>query len=605
MPSHRPFSSPDERETSAQPADRTLHVHPPAGRLERWIPALGTLRTYERAWFWKDVGAGVVLTAVLVPVGMGYAQASGLPAICGLYATIGPMLVYAILGPSRVLIVGPDSTLAALIAATVLPLAAGSTERAVLLSGMLAVLSGLICIAAGLARFGFVTALLSKPIRYGYVNGIALTVLVSQLPRLLGFSARGDHWFARVGNIASDVFGGRADLRAMAIGLACLAVIFGCKLFSPRVPGVLLAVVGSIIVVRFFGLDGPEGISVLETLPQGLPMPQLASVTATELQALAIGAAAISLVSFADTSVLAHIYAQRGGYRFRGNQELIALGAANVATGLFQGFAVSASSSRTPVAEAAGARSQLAGVVGAGCIALLLLFAPTLLAGLPHAALAAVVIAACVGYVQLHEVVRLYRLRRSEFVEAVVCFLGVLLLGVVQGIFMAVGLALVTFIWRAWRPYDAVLGRVDGLKGYHDVTRHPTAKRIPGLVIFRWDAPLFFANAAIFQDHVLEAVAQAPTPTKWVVVAAEPVTDVDITAADMLAELDRRLEETGIELAFAEMKDPVKDHLKRYGLFTKFGTESFFPTIGQGVDAYVERHGVEWTDWEERGGTKG
>jgi len=577
---------------------------PSAGRLERWIPALRRLRTYERAWLWKDVVAGIVLTAVLVPVGMGYAQASGLPAICGLYATIVPMLVYAIFGPSRVLILGPDSTLAALIAAIVLPLAAGSSERAVPLAGMLAVLSGAICIAAGFARFGFVTELLSKPIRYGYVNGIALTVLVSQLPRLLGFSARGEHWFARVGNIVSDLFGGRADVRAMAIGAACLAIIVGCKRFAPRVPGVLLAVVGAIVVVRVTGLDGPEGISVLETLPQGLPTPQLAIITATELQSLAIGAAAIALVSFADTSVLAHVYAQRGGHRFHGNQELIALGAANVATGFFQGFAVSASSSRTPVAEAAGARSQLAGVVGAVCIAVLLLFAPTLLAGLPHAALAAVVIAACVGYVQLHEVVRLFRLRRSEFVQAIVCFLGVLLLGVVQGIFMAVGLALLTFVWRAWRPYDAVLGRVDGLKGYHDVTRHPGAKRIPGLVLFRWDAPLFFANAAIFQDHVLEAVAEAPTSTKWVVVAAEPVTDVDITAADMLAELDRRLEEKGIELAFAEMKDPVKDHLKRYGLFAKFGTENFFPTIGQAVDRYVERQGVRWTDWEERGGAK-
>jgi high affinity sulfate transporter 1 len=593
----------DKSETA--PPNFPNKIASPAGRVERWVPALETLRTYERAWFWKDVGAGVVLTAVLVPVGMGYAQASGLPAICGLYATVVPMLVYALLGPSRVLIVGPDSTLAALIAATVLPLAAGSTERIVPLAGMLAGLAGAFCIVAGLARFGFVTELLSKPIRYGYMNGIALAVLVSQLPKLLGFPARGEHWFAQVRNIARDMFDGRTDLRAVAVGGASLAVIFSCKRFAPRVPGVLLAVVGSIVVVRVAGLDGPEGISVLETLPQGLPMPQWPIVTMDELKTLVIGAVAIALVSFADTSVLAHVYAQRGGYRFRGNQELIALGAANVATGIFQGFAVSASSSRTPVAEAAGARSQMAGVVGALCIAALLLFAPTLLAGLPHTALAAVVIAACVGYLQVHQLTRLYRLRRSEFVEAVVCFLGVLLLGVVQGIFMAVGLALLTFIWRAWRPYDAVLGRVDGLKGYHDITRYPHARRIPGLVIFRWDAPLFFANAAVFQDHVLEAAAQAPTPTKWVVVAAEPVTDVDITAADMLSELDRRLAEKGIELAFAEMKDPVKDHLKRYGLFTRFGTENFFPTVGQAVDRYVERHGVAWTDWEEQDGAEG
>ena len=238
-------------------------------------------------------------------------------------------------------------------------------------------------------------------------------------------------------------------------------------------------------------------------------------------------------------------------------------------------------------------------MVGALCIALLLVFAPTLLQNLPNAALGAVVIAACLSLVDIQGFVRLYQVRRGEFVLAVVCFLGVALIGVIQGIFIAVGLALLGFIWRAWRPYDAVLGRVEGLKGYHDVTRYPEAKRIPGLVLFRWDAPLFFANAEVFREHVLQAIADAPTPTKWVVVAAEPVTDIDVTAAEALSALDDDLQKAGIELCFAEMKDPVKDLLKRYGLFTKLGTDLFFPTIGRAVDRYLETNRVDWSDWEE------
>ena len=291
-------------------------------------------------------------------------------------------------------------------------------------------------------------------------------------------------------------------------------------------------------------------------------------------------------------SVLSRTFALRGRYEVDANQELIALGAANVAAGFFQGFPITSSSSRTPVAEAAGAKTQLTGVVGAACIALLLIFGPRLLADLPHAALGAVVISACLGLAEVSGVLRLLHLRPGEFVLSIVCFLGVAIFGVIEGIFIAVGLALLDFVWRAWRPYDAVLGLVDGLEGYHDVSRHPDARHIPGLVLFRWDAPLFFANAATFRDHVLRAVAGAPTPTRWVVVAAEPVTDVDITAADVLAALDETLHGAGIELCFAEMKGPVKDRLKTYGLFGKLGTENFFRTLEQAVEAYHARFGT-------------
>ncbi len=595
MLSQSPVPVPPVEPRASNPFARTAR---PRG-LGRWVPALATLRTYQRSWLGKDLVAGLVLTAVLVPVGMGYAEAAGLPAIYGLYATIVPLMAYAVFGPSRILVLGPDSSLAAIIAATIVPLAAGDPDRLVALAGMLALLTGALCILAGLARFGFVTDLLSKPIRLGYLNGIALTVLVGQLPKLLGFSASGDGLVRETISLVQGIAQGLTNWTAFAIGAACLVIIFVCKRWWPRVPGVLVAVVGATIVVGALNLATTAGVAVVGPLPPGLPSFQIPIVSLADLGTLAAGAIAITLVSFADTSVLSRTFALRGGYEVDENQEIIALGAANVAAGFFQGFSISSSSSRTPVAESAGAKTQLTGVVGALCIALLLIFAPNLLQNLPSAALGAVVIAACVSLVDVKGVVRLYRLRRSEFVYSIACFLGVALIGVIQGIFIAIGLALLAFIWRAWRPYDAVLGRVDGLKGYHDVTRHPDARRIPGLVLFRWDAPLFFANADIFHDHILRAVAEAPTPTRWVIVAAEPVTDIDVTAADMLSALDDELQRAGIELGFAEMKGPAKDRLKQYGLFHKFGDDLFFRTMGQAVDAYVETQQVAWVDWED------
>ena len=575
-----------------------VRVARPRG-LSRWIPAITALQTYQRPWLARDLAAGLVLTAILVPIGMGYAEAAGLPAIYGLYATIVPLIAYAIFGPSRILVLGPDSSLAAIIAATIVPLAAGNPDRLVALAGMLALLTGGLCILAGLARFGFVTDLLSKPVRLGYLNGIALTVLIGQLPKLLGFSASGEDLVQEAISLLRGVAQGMTNWTAFAIGATCLTVILILKRRWPKIPGVLIAVIGATIVVSLFDLATTASISVVGPLPQGLPTLQIPIVSLADLGALAAGAVAIALVSFADTSVLSRTFALRGGYKVDENQELIALGAANVFAGFFQGFSISSSSSRTPVAESAGAKTQLTGVVGALCIALLLVLAPGLLKNLPNAALGAVVISACLSLVDVKGVVRLYRLRPGEFVLSIICFLGVALLGVIQGIFIAIALALLGFVWRAWRPYDAVLGRVDGLKGYHDITRYPEARRIPGLVLFRWDAPLFFANAEVFRERVLQAIADAPTPTKWIVVAAEPVTDIDITAAESLSALDDDLARVGIEICFAEMKDPVKERLKRYGLFTKLGTDLFFPTLGKAVDGYLETHQMEWSDWEE------
>jgi MFS superfamily sulfate permease-like transporter len=279
---------------------------------------------------------------------------------------------------------------------------------------------------------------------------------------------------------------------------------------------------------------------------------------------------------------------------------MVGLGVANLAAGFFQGIPISSSSSRTPVAEAAGARSQLTNVVGALAIAGLLLAAPDLLSALPHAALAAVVIASAIGLIEVTDLRRIHRIQRWEFWLSMVCFAGVAVFGAIPGIGIAVVVAVIEFLWDGWRPHSAVLGRVDHVKGYHDIARHPEARRIPGLVLFRWDAPLFFANAEQFHDRVLAAIDESPTRVRWVVVAAEPVTSVDVTAGDMIAELDEALHAMGVELCFAEMKGPVKDKLKRFGLFHRLGADLFFPTIGEAVNRYLERHGVEWVDWEDR-----
>jgi high affinity sulfate transporter 1 len=568
--------------------------------LWRWLPGVRTLREYRRSWLPRDLVAGIVLTALLVPAGMGYAEASGLPAIYGLYATIIPLVTYAILGPSRILVLGPDSSLAPLIAAAILPLAGGSPEEAVALAGILAILSGLLCVLAGLARLGFITDLLSKPVRYGYMNGIALTVLLSQLPKLFGFSIDAEGVIPEAKAFVRGVVDGKTNTAALTIGALCLIAILAFKRWRPRIPGVLVAVVGATVAVGVFDLARRYHLSVVGPLPKGLPSFQVPSVSASHLQALLAGAIGIALVSFADTSVLSRTFAIRGGYRVDPNQELVALGAANVAAGLFQGFSVSSSSSRTPVAESAGAKTQLTGLVGAAAIALMLLFFPNLVRNLPNSALAAVVISAAIGLVEVAGVRKLYRVRRTEFALSITCFLGVALLGVIQGIFIAVGLALLNFVRRAWYPYDAVLGRVDDLKGYHDVSRYPDARRIPGLLLYRWDAPLFFANAEQFADRLGQAIASSPTPVRWVIVAAEPVTDLDTTAADVLKRLEEDLAADGIDLRFAEMKDPVKDRLKRYGLFDRFGDDHFYPTVGTAVDAYLDAMGIEWVDWEDR-----
>ncbi|RDK07682.1 SulP family inorganic anion transporter [Cupriavidus lacunae] len=550
-----------------------------------WLPGILVLRSYQPGWLPRDLAAGLVLTTMLVPVGIAYAEASGVPGVYGLYATMIPLLVYAVFGPSRILVLGPDSALAAPILAVVLQVSGGDPARAIMVASMMAVVSGLVCIVMGLLRLGFITELLSKPIRYGYMNGIAFTVLVSQLPKLFAISVEDAGPLRELLSLGQAILAGKTNWYSFAVGAGSLVLILALKRFE-RIPGILIAVIIATLAVSVFQLD-QAGVKVLGTTPQGLPGFVVPWVSGTDLVKILLGACAVALIAFADTSVLSRTYAARTKTRVDPNQEMVGLGAANLAAGFFQGFPISSSASRTPVAEAAGSKSQLTGVVGALAVAALLMFAPNLLRYLPSSALAAVVIAAAIGLFEIADLKRIYRIQQWEFWLSMVCFAGVAVFGAIPGIFLAVVIAVIEFLWDGWRPHYAVLGRVEGLRGYHDIKRYPDARRIDGLLLFRWDAPLFFANAELFQQRLLEAVEESPTPVRRVVVAAEPVTSVDVTSADMLRELSGMLRERGIALHFAEMKDPVRDKLRRFELMEAIGDNSFHPTVGSAVDDYL------------------
>lgn len=568
-------------------------------RMPRWVPpGIVTARHYRRAWLWPDVRAGIVVTALLIPAGMGYAQVAGLPPETGLYATIVPLIAYALVGPSRILVLGPDSALAPVIAAAILPLALGDDDRAVALAGLLAIMVGAILLFGGILRLGFVTDLLSKPIRVGYLNAVALIVIISQVPTLLGFSTDADTPYGEVAAIWGGIAGAEIHWLAFAVGLGSLAVIVTLTLVRSRVPGVLVAVVAAMVVTAVLGLS--DELPVVGALPQGLPAPALGGLEWADVAALALPAAGIALVAFADSAVLSRTLAARRGEHVSGSREMAAIGTANIASGLFGGFPLAASSSRTPVAEQAGSKSQLTGVVGAVLIVLFMLLAPGLTEFLPSATLAAVVIMAASRLIDVTGFVRLVRMDKVDAALSAAAFIGVFVFGVLAGIAVTIGLSLLAFVNQSWRPYRAELGRVTGLRGYHDLSRNPEGERIPGLVIVRFDAPLFFANGGLFDDFVRSRVEAAGPGVRTVVLAAEPITDIDTTAVDELVELDDWLAARGIRLVIAEMKDPVIDVLRDYGLTGRFTPDRFAPTVGAAVDDVTGtlRGDLEGTRWE-------
>ena len=557
-------------------------------------PGVRELASYRISWLRRDVVAGLVLTTLLVPQGMAYAELAGLPAITGLYTTILCLIGYALLGPSRILVLGPDSSLGPMIAATILPIIGsnGSPERAIALASMLALIVGAIMITGGLAKLGFVADLLSKPTQIGYMNGLALTILVGQLPKLFGFSTDANGLINEAKAFVNGLAAGETVGAAVTVGVLSLALILALGRWLPRIPGVLVAVVAAIAASAAFDL-ADHGVSLVGTLPKGFP-PLTVPSPISDLPLLVAGALGIALVALTDTISTASSFAARTGQEIDGDGEMIGIGAANIAAGFFQGFPVSTSGSRTAVAEQTGAKTQLTGIVGAAAIVLMLVLAPGLLKNLPNPTLAAVVIAASLSLADLPGTLRLWRQRRVEFLLAIVAFLGVALLGVLEGIAVAVALSILNVFRRAWWPYQTTLGRVPGMPGQHDRELHPDAEQLTGLAIFRFDAPLFFANARTFREQIRRIAAAEPRP-QWILIAAEPITDVDTTAADMLAELDEELNANGTSLVFAELKDPVRAKLERYELIGPLDPEHFFATIDAAIATFRQQTGADWT----------
>lgn len=561
------------------------------------MPGVALARSYRASWLSKDVIAGLVLTALLVPQGMAYAELAGLPAVTGLYTSILCLLGYAVFGPSRILVLGPDSSLGPMIAATILPLmvADGDPATAIALASILALFVGAIMVLAGVAKLGMVADLLSKPTQIGYMNGLALTIVVSQLPKLFGFSVDADGFIAELAGFVQAVAEGETVPAALAVGALALLVILLLQRYVRKIPAVLAAVVLSLIISVAFDL-GARGVSLVGVLPQGFPPFTVPRVDPADLPLLLAGALGIALVALTDTISTASAFAARSGQEVRANQEMVGIGAANVAAGFFQGFPVSTSGSRTAVAEQSGARTQLAGVVGAAAITVMLLALPGLLQSLPNATLAAVVIAAAMSLADLNATRRLWRQRRAEWFIMAGAFLGVTLLGVLPGIAVAIALSILNIFRRAWWPYQTRLGLVDGVPGLHDVTRYDTVRELDGLVVYRFDAPLFFANARTFREQMRHLAAAHPRP-HWIILAAEPVTDIDTTAADVLLALQDELAAQGVELCVAELKDPVRSRLQQYGLGRSIPAGRDFRTLDEAVAAYVAAYpDAVWRD---------
>jgi high affinity sulfate transporter 1 len=553
------------------------------------------LTPFRRQWLARDIVAGVVLTTLLVPQGMAYAELAGLPPITGLYTSILCLLGYAVFGPSRILVLGPDSSLGPMIAATILPLIAanGDAERAIALASALAIMVAAIMIVAAVGRLGFIADLISKPTMIGYMNGLALTILVGQLPKLFGFKISAEGLIAEFADFVKGLAHGEAVPAAAAVGIAGIALILVLQRWLPKVPAVLIMVVLAIAATSVFSLAS-HGVDLVGVLPKGFPPLTIPHIHVSDLGPLVAGALGIAVVSLADTISTASAFAERTGQEINGNAEMVGIGMANLAAGLFQGFPVSTSGSRTAVAERAGAKTQLTGVTGAALIILMIVLVPGLFRNLPQPALAAVVITASLSLADIPGTVRLWRQRKTEFSLSITAFLGVALLGVLPGIAIAVGLSILNVFRRAWRPYQTVLGRAEGIEGYHDIRSYPDASHLPGLVIYRFDGPLFFANAKTFRDAVMRLASGEPKP-RWILIAAEPVTDVDTTASDVLEDLDETLNDQGISLVFAELKDPVRRKIERYGLTRTIDPHHFFPTIEAAVAAFRDQTGARWT----------
>lgn len=555
-------------------------------RLTQFIPGLRWISSYNRSWLRYDIMAGLSVAAVALPTGIAYAPLVGLPPIYGLYASILPLVAYALFGSSRQLIIGPDAATAALAGAALISIAGTNTSDYVALSAALAILTGLFCIAAGIARLGFIANFLAKPILVGFMNGVALVIIVGQLGKLFGFSLVSGGIFRQLYDFFSKV--DQTKWLTFLVGVIAFVLLIVLKKIAPRVPAPLVVVVFGIIAVVLFGLDS-RGVATVGTVPSGLPEFGIPKVGFENLGAIVMSALGIMIVSYSSSMVTARSFAVRNKYEIDANQEFIGLGAANIASGFSQGFAISGTDSRTAISDSAGGKTHMTGIVAAVVMLVVLLFFTSPLAYLPVAVIGAVLISAAVGLFNFPYIRGLYKISKPEFYISVAATLGVVTVGVLPGILIAVGLSILKMLGLASHPHEAILGKMQGIEGYFDVTEYPESKTVPGMLIYRFDSALVFFNADYFRNRVRALVKSAPEKVEWVVIDADPINVIDTTATDMLEDLRNELSESGTKLAIARAKGLFLNILNRTGFADRIGRENIYPTVRAAINAFENR----------------
>jgi SulP family sulfate permease len=548
---------------------------------------LRLLRHYRRSWLRPDVFAGVTVAAYLVPQVMAYAGVAGLEPVAGLWAVIGSLLVYTVFGSSSQLSVGPESTTALMTAVTIAPLAAGDPARYATLAALLALLVGGLCLLGALARLGFLADLLSRPVLVGYMAGVAVIMIIGQLGKVTGVPTDSDSPLAALGSFLTNLGQTHGLTAALAAGVLVFLLVVGR--LAPKLPVPLFAVLLATGAAVVFSL-ADHGVRLIGTIPAGVPVPDLPAAAGADLAALLLPAIGVAVVGYSDNVLTARSFATRNGYRVDANTELLALGTANLAAGVLHGFPVSSSASRTAIGDSLGSRSQIHSLVAVTAVVLVLLVGRPVLANFPMAALGALVIYAALRLIELSEFRRIAAFRTSELTLALATTAGVLLLDVLGGVLVAIGLSILDLLRRLARPHDGILGEVPGIAGMHDIDDHPEAKTIPGLVVYRYDAPLCFANAENFRQRALAAVADSPIPVEWFLLNTEANVEVDITAVDALEDLRAELAKRGIVFAMARVKQDLRDLLTPSGLLDRVGEDHVFPTLPTAVQAFRERH---------------
>ena len=558
------------------------------GRLSGWLSGVRQFRRYQRGWLRGDVVAGLTVTAYLVPQVMAYSTLAGLPAVTGLWTAIVALIVYVLFGSSRQLSVGPESTTALMTAAVLAPMAAGDSMRYGVLAATLAVLVGAVCFVGALARLGFLANMLSRPVLVGYMTGIAILMIASQLGKITGTPVSGDEFVGLMRSFARSIDQCHWPTAALAASVLLLLLVFGR--WAPRLPGPLIAVLAATMGVVALSLQ-TKGIDVVGTIPADWPVAGLPRVAASDVVTLILPAVGIAIVAFSDNVLTARAFATGDGDEIDANAELRALGVANVGVGLTHGFPVSSSGSRTALGDAVGSRTQLYSMVVVACVLAVVLWGRGVLADFPVAALGALVVYAAMRLIDPAEYRRLARFRRSELILALATAAAVLGLGVLYGVLAAVALSILDLLRRVAHAHDSVLGFVPGLAGMHDIEDYPDATSVPGLVVYRYDAPLCFANAEDFRRRAMAAVESDHAPVEWFVLNAEANVEVDLTALDALDKLREDLSHKGITFAMARVKQDLRDALAAAGLLAKIGEDRIFMTLPTAVAAFEKRQG--------------